>query len=245
VSARPEDYRARTRYVGAVAGRYVERRASSVKWQREQRAVESLIAAFPRGSIVLDVPLGTGRFLDAYARAGHRACGIDISADMLAQAMAGGAAAGAWLVRGEVERLPLADAAVDYVVCTRFMNWIGPELFARVVGELRRVTRARLVVHVRVAQTLSVTDAIRRLLAPGAGAPPLARRLRRALADGLPARAQRTGYVLHPAAAVHAVFARHGLIVRRLVALDERVVPWRRQCHELRVYVLGRAEAVS
>lgn len=55
------------------------------RWQQEMQLIDRLAADWPRGSVVLDSPCGTGRFLPVIAKHGHQAIGADISADMLAQ----------------------------------------------------------------------------------------------------------------------------------------------------------------
>jgi SAM-dependent methyltransferase len=237
------DYAARTRYVGTVASRYVDRRAVTPKWAREQEVIETVVRALAAGSRVLDVPIGTGRFLPVYAAAGHRVYGIDISADMLAEARGLGAAPPRLtLVRGEVERLPLRDGAVDWVVCVRFLNWVPAAHLEGVVRELVRVARKGAVLHVRVARSLTLGEVVTRVVRRCRDPRRVARRLRRA-ASALAARArgQRSGYVAQREDALTAALAAAGAETVTVRTLGRWLWPLRRRADELTVYVVRRA----
>jgi ubiquinone/menaquinone biosynthesis C-methylase UbiE len=105
-------------------------------------AVESF-----RFTTVLDVGCGTGGTLDAIVSAHPeaRAWGIDLSAEMIARARerlaeAGGRAGGAVdLQVADAEHLPLADEAVDLVVCVDSLHHYPDP--AAALREMRRVTR--------------------------------------------------------------------------------------------------------
>lgn len=74
------------------------------------RAVHAL--GLPPGSLVLDLACGTGDLGRLARRHGYRAVGADLSWGMLAHHHAGLPA-----VQAEATAIPLADAAVDGVVC--------------------------------------------------------------------------------------------------------------------------------
>jgi ubiquinone/menaquinone biosynthesis C-methylase UbiE len=103
---------------------------------------------------VLEVAVGTGANLRHYP-AGVRVTGLDFAAKAVAAATKRAGPLGIeWApVVGDAERIPLADASVDTVVCT-----LGACTFARpdvVFGEMRRVLRpggqALFLEHVRAA----------------------------------------------------------------------------------------------
>jgi demethylmenaquinone methyltransferase/2-methoxy-6-polyprenyl-1,4-benzoquinol methylase len=101
-----------------------------VGWRR--RTVRAL--ELPRGSRVADLACGTGDLCRVLDRAGQRPTGIDFSAGMLAAAHTR-----APLVRADVMRLPLADAAVDGATCGfALRNLVALDPFAT---ELARVVR--------------------------------------------------------------------------------------------------------
>src|SRR5437899_5461628 len=70
-------------YLGTAAKTYDDERAKLEKWASEQRIVEDLLATLPAGSSVVDIPIGTGRFVDAYHRLHLTPTGMDISPDMI------------------------------------------------------------------------------------------------------------------------------------------------------------------
>lgn len=154
-------YHARTHYRGKAASAYDRLRRRSRKWQREIDAVRRLAAKFDNGSIVLDVPLGTGRFLPGYGGNITRVIGLDISPDMLAEAGGKGKDDRLMCLCADAERLPLAAGSVDYAVCIRLLNWLTPAAMRRVVTELRRTARHGLILGFRLRQPLRPLDFVR------------------------------------------------------------------------------------
>lgn len=87
---------------------------------RDGAEADRLVAALARvhpvaGARLLDVGCGPGRHLSAFARAGSRPIGLDLSAELLQEAgRVRAAAGGGWpLVRGDMRALPVASAAMD------------------------------------------------------------------------------------------------------------------------------------
>lgn len=73
----------------------------------------------PRGSLVLDLCCGAGRHSRALGGAGLRVAGLDLSPALLQVAHARGSTSGTTAVRylrGDMRRLPFADASLDGVV---------------------------------------------------------------------------------------------------------------------------------
>jgi ubiquinone/menaquinone biosynthesis C-methylase UbiE len=89
---------------------------SAGQWRSWQRAA----LPFLRGARVLEVAHGPGHMLLALAREGRRPVGLDLSAAMGRQARGRLRRAGLAvpLLRGRVEALPLASAAVDSILST-------------------------------------------------------------------------------------------------------------------------------
>lgn len=129
-------------YRGAAPLDYEESRRHKPEWPVEQALIEEMVADGP----VLDVPLGTGRYLDIYQAKGLRCVGLDISPEMIAQAKLRQPDLDA--VVGTVFDLPFPDASFGTVVCSRLLNWFYPADMARAVSELKRVGRT-VVVSIR------------------------------------------------------------------------------------------------
>jgi ubiquinone/menaquinone biosynthesis C-methylase UbiE len=111
-----------------------------------ERLVRTLNAVCPlSGARVLDVGCGPGRHLPAFVRAGARPVGLDLSADLLREAVrVRGAAAGAWpLLRGDMRSLPVADQGAD-VVTSLFTSfgYFPEEEDDAVLAEASRVLRS-------------------------------------------------------------------------------------------------------
>ncbi|MCW5800879.1 MAG: class I SAM-dependent methyltransferase [Deltaproteobacteria bacterium] len=138
-------------YLGEAAERYNDARTRSRKWANEQARIAEIIASLAPGSSIVDVPVGTGRFLELYVRQGLRAVGLDISDDMLAEARKVASALGGEveLRRGDIRAIDAGDRAFDTVLCVRFLNWIGIADVRVVVRELARVARRDLVLAIR------------------------------------------------------------------------------------------------
>ena len=133
---------ARTAYQDeTVATRYeADRYASPMgrwRWAAEQRGVADALRHAPaRSRHVLDCPTGIGRWRDVLRSAFPSALvvGVDVSAQMLRRARAGGP-----VVRGDVESLPVRDRSADVVFCHALMKHLEPEEQARAFAELARV----------------------------------------------------------------------------------------------------------
>ena len=87
------------------------------------------------GEPVLDVGCGTGRHLEHLAARGRRTIGVDPSSEMLARAAT--KLAGGDLRRGDLTRLPVADAEAANVVCCLVLEHV--EDLSAAFAELARV----------------------------------------------------------------------------------------------------------
>ncbi len=103
------------------------------------------VADLHEGETVLD--LGSGAGSDVFISAGRvgptgRVIGLDMTDEMLALARANAAAAGldnVEFVKGEIERIPLADGSVDVVISNCVINLSADK--AQVLREVARVLR--------------------------------------------------------------------------------------------------------
>jgi ubiquinone/menaquinone biosynthesis C-methylase UbiE len=120
-------------YKGDAANAYDKERSSRKKWIAEQSIVENLLVTLPRGSSVIDIPIGTGRFIDLYHRLQLAATGMDISPDMIAIAAGKAKKIGLMipLYTADIRKINAADGAFDTAVCICFLNWIDIILLKR------------------------------------------------------------------------------------------------------------------
>ena len=102
----------------------------------EEPVMHHLLDRLPVGH-ALDAACGTGRHSHYLAQRGHHVVGVDSSAEMLAQARS--RVPGVEYRLGDLERLPVPDAAVDVAVCALALTHLpavdGP------IAELARVLR--------------------------------------------------------------------------------------------------------
>lgn len=73
-------------YTSDVAHSYDSDREVEDIWQIEQKYIEKEVNDFIKDAKLLDIPIGTGRFIPVYERRGIQVLGVDISSDMLAEA---------------------------------------------------------------------------------------------------------------------------------------------------------------
>jgi ubiquinone/menaquinone biosynthesis C-methylase UbiE len=142
-----------TRYRGPLAQEYDRRRKRGAQWLAEQEAVDALLARFPAASTVLDIPAGTGRFIELYKKYGLRASGMDSSADMLAEAARKAREIGLDidLRTADIRKIAADDGSFDSVLCMRFLNWVDPDGLKIVLAELARVAKSHLILGIRCA----------------------------------------------------------------------------------------------
>ena len=126
-------------YVGTKAKNYELKRKSASKWKAEQRIVESLLSK--GAGMVLDIPVGTGRFSRVCMERGRDLIGMDVSEDMMEIARLKGIVC----KHANVLNIPLADKAVETVVCLRLLNWLQANAVEGALNELRRVAHEVIV----------------------------------------------------------------------------------------------------
>lgn len=142
------------KYVGDVATGYDAKRENSAKWRAEQATIEDIINRLPEGSSVLDIPVGTGRFIPAYERNGHKWTGIDLSSDMLTEA-------GSKVTKPELAKLRTGDVTrldeitglkeFDLAIMCRLTRWLSPAQRFVALKQLQMVARGLIVFTARIA----------------------------------------------------------------------------------------------
>lgn len=142
-------------YTGEIAASYDAFRQASKSWQAENAAIERIFESLglQPGSVVLDVPVGTGRFLPLFAKSGYKVIAVDVSPDMADAARAKAAECGlddAAVMIDDATALGLPDNSVDAALSVRFLVHLELASVERVLSELARVSRRYVIVHVRI-----------------------------------------------------------------------------------------------
>lgn len=145
-------------YQGSEAQGYDDRRTRDAKWQAEDAALAELLAvAAPAPSTILDIPVGTGRFIPHYVSGNHTVTGADISQDMLDESRAKLATIDGHHISldvADITNLTYADRSFDVAVCVRLLNLVDADFVTRAVAELSRVS-GRLIIGLRTYDTLA------------------------------------------------------------------------------------------
>jgi len=153
-------------YKGDVAREYdMRRKQNSAKWKKEIATVEKLIGLCKAGDTILDMPVGTGRFIELSCMQGLQVFAMDISDDMVREAqgkMNKGVKADYLL--GEAESIPACDSAFDHVLCVRFVNWLSSEKLSLVLREITRVARKSIFLSIRIEEQMTVSENIKYLV---------------------------------------------------------------------------------
>ena len=126
-------------YTGTAASEYEAKRQGKDVWAAEQSLIAEMVDKGP----VLDVPIGTGRYLPIYEAKGIWPWGLDVSEDMIAEALKKRPKLDYQI--GSILDIPWPDQHFALCVCTRLLNWLSPKDMQRAVRELLRVAPESIV----------------------------------------------------------------------------------------------------
>lgn len=166
-----------SKYHGQVAKGYDAKREDTEKWRVEQRIIEDMLTECADGSVVLDCPMGTGRFIEVAGRKKFTVIGIDRQRDMLNIAgakIAKGLGRGASFSLGIGDALAngLPDKSVDVAMAIRVTRWIiqehGPEGIVKLLKEMQRVARRKIITTIRTGRVKPHPYAVTRELVESA-----------------------------------------------------------------------------
>jgi ubiquinone/menaquinone biosynthesis C-methylase UbiE len=136
-------------YRGDIAHNYENDRIVETIWDKEQNFINDYFSQSEKGSSVLDIPVGTGRFIDLYLKKEMKVIGIDISDDMLSEARNKFRDnENIKLEQGEVRFLPLNDASVDHVVCWRLVHLLNSNDLDKMISEFNRVCHKEIIIQI-------------------------------------------------------------------------------------------------
>jgi len=219
-------------YDAEIAASYEEDRRKEHIWALEQSYMARVIQRIPAGRSLLDIPVGTGRFIPEYEAQRLEVLGVDISESMLSEARSRVTGSSVRLELGDARSLSCADGSFDVVVCWRLLHLIPPESIAPVIRELGRVMRAA---DGRLHVQAYVRDGWHRLLSLKCA---LGRRIRALLgrAGDAPSRWSHIRSYAHDDDALRRTFAECGLTLVAVKVLGAY------GALRVKVFVLSRAE---
>lgn len=134
-------------YSGKVAQNYDSDRITEPIWQTEQIFFKKYIGKLPQKSKLLDLPVGTGRFIPFYFQYGISFTGCDLSEDMLAVAKKKYHLDNEQLINANAEKLPFPDMSFEYAICCRLTHLISSKTLKKIIKEFSRVVSKELIVH--------------------------------------------------------------------------------------------------
>ncbi len=132
---------------------YDQRRKGRSIFHWEQRTVAELLASARPGARILDVPVGTGRFIPTYLDLGLEVFGLDASDDMLREASRTFSAGSdrVTLAKGSATALPFPDDHFDALVSFRFLpGKLTLRQTRAALSEYARVTHGELFLLLKV-----------------------------------------------------------------------------------------------
>lgn len=218
------------KYDEQVARNYDSDREKEEHWHEENSFIREYFAGRSEGAI-LDIPVGTGRFLPMYPST-MDVYGVDVSSQMLGMAeqrVHDQQLSNARLAQGSIFSLAFADGQFSTSVCWRLAHLLPAELLADGLKELGRVTEGEILLQAYVRGPLlrRLSGRIRNL--PGN----LWRRMRHGQPGATPWSHIKAEF--HSAKTFAAAFSAAGLVVTKSLKLCNY------GSHDIYVYVL-RAE---
>lgn len=150
----------KTRYTGARIKDYVSKREQTPQWIKETKIMADLLARFPSKTVV-DIPVGTGRFMQFYAKHKNKVIGLDVSPDMLEQARSE-----AERYKVKAPRIELADIfevdparySADVAVSLRFLNHLERDWVGKAIKSLAALASDTVIASIRTVDPDSLSD---------------------------------------------------------------------------------------
>lgn len=137
------------KYRGRKAETYDEIRQKQQRWREENAAVEQMVRDLPRGTRLLDAPMGTGRFVDLWKKRGFDYVGVDTSDEMISLAVEKG-----WPPKRArcMSVLDVPGPTFDAAVSVRFFDLIDEKALYEVLRKLDAITKRRIVCTIRFGE---------------------------------------------------------------------------------------------
>jgi ubiquinone/menaquinone biosynthesis C-methylase UbiE len=140
------------KYAGRMAKIYEAKRQKQLRWKLENEIVGRLVSQYcvHGHKSVLDVPVGTGRFLHLWKALNLHCTGYDTSEEMLALAKRK-RQPGA-LAQADIRKLPHKEKSFDLSVCVRFLDLVPQDTMQAAMHELARVTKHHIILTIRLGE---------------------------------------------------------------------------------------------
>ena len=116
---------------------------------REEAVFLRLLNNVPEGGTVLDVPAGTGRYVDHLLSRGFVVGGVDVSPQMLeiARQRIGNNPNLLFLKVADAVELPFREREFSGVTCMRLYHRTPPEIRRKMLAEVRRVSQGWAILY--------------------------------------------------------------------------------------------------
>lgn len=149
------DYSGRTAYFGDVVLNYEKNRIVEPIWHREQEYVHKYISSLPKGKSVLDVPVGTGRFIKYYLENEMKVHLVDISSDMIdiVKSSYKENINNINIKNESADNLTFDDTSIDYIICWRLLHLTPLPVLTSIVSELARIVKKEILIQVFSVQS--------------------------------------------------------------------------------------------
>lgn len=140
-------------YKKEAANSYNLLREKTDSWISENKVVAEYLNKIPDALKVLDVPFGTGRFIDFYSKKNYKVTGLDKSKEMIeaANTSLGEKLKQCDIIEGDATNLPFNKGFFDLVVCFRFLpHIINYQDAQKVINEASRVSNKYVILQLGV-----------------------------------------------------------------------------------------------
>lgn len=141
------------KYQGKIAQTYDKQRVGKRKWEKEHEVVTAFLNKHvPTDELILDCPVGTGRFIPYYIETNRPAYCIDIQQDMLnlAAKKANKKPNNIYLAKGNILKLAYADNTFHTSLAIRIVNLLDTVDMQTALRELQRVSTHFVAFNIRV-----------------------------------------------------------------------------------------------
>ncbi len=148
-----EKPRLETAYKEDAAQKYVAEREKTSSWIKENATMHNYLNQLPEKLTVLDVPFGTGRFVEYYREKAFKIYGLEKSESMIeaAKKVLGDGFGGGEVKNGDATNMPYADNSFDLVVSFRFLpHIISFDQAKATIKEIYRVSKKYAIMQIGV-----------------------------------------------------------------------------------------------